>query len=170
MNYLSFILTMVGLCLLLPYSFSQNLVQNGDLESYTTLPTGTGQWSRCVGWHSLNNSASWPYTSPDYLHTQAVGAVGLPNTLFGSVAPHGGDAVMGLVTWADNSGNSGFREYMSNHLSSPLIIGESYTVSFWITNGYGGYYGGHSCNHVGVQFTTTQRNQVGIQAIGGNVH
>ena len=127
---------------------------NGSFETYTTLPNGYGQWFKCIGWSNLNGylGFAWPYASPDYLHTLGTGGSGLPNSTFGTVIPYSGNAIMGFV--GIHGGSSNFREYVSVQLSSPMVVGAQYDISFYITNGSSNHYAGHSCNHIGLRLST----------------
>jgi hypothetical protein len=146
--------------------FAQNLVPNGDFEIYSTLPNSSGDWAYCTGWNNVNlNSGSWPYATPDYFHTSGSGGGSLPNSAFGTVSPQSGNAIIGL--YSKHSSQSNSRDYMSRPLSSPLVIGTTYTISFWMTNGSGSYYYGSSCSHMGIQLTMTPLTQVQHENTGG---
>jgi gliding motility-associated-like protein len=134
--------------------WAQNLVPNPGFELFTSLPAMVGEWSLCPPWTNVNNVTvlGWPFASPDYLHTGASGMVSLPNSVFADVAPHTGQAIMGICVGSTPS-TPDFREYISVPLSAPMIPGETYTVSFWMTNGYGNYNSGSSSDHVGVHFS-----------------
>lgn len=138
---------------------AQNLVPNYSFESYSLLPNSSGQWFICNNWSSLTGVriADWPYATPDYLHTQGLGEVKLPNCVFATVHPHTGDAIMGFIAVYPAEPN--FREYMSVRLLSPLIRGEYYTLSFWITNGESNFYNGGSSNRIGIRLTTAELHQ-----------
>ncbi|HYV94039.1 MAG TPA: PKD domain-containing protein [Chitinophagales bacterium] len=126
---------------------AQNLLSNGDFETYTSLPYGGAQWSYCTGWSNCNGGGS-----PDYYHALGSGLVQLPNAHTATVSPHGGNAIMGFILWKEGFT---FREYIAHALISPLTIGESYTVSFYLTTGIeNGNYGGHGCDQMSVAFST----------------
>lgn len=138
--------------------FAQNLVTNPGFENYSSLPNGAAQWNLAVGWSNCSGNGS-----PDYAHTSGTGLAALPNNYFATVSPHSGDAIMGLILW-HYSGN--FREYVSTSLTSPLVIGQQYDVSFYITNGvFNGNYGGFSCDQVSVAFSTSPLVQPGSSFI-----
>lgn len=114
--------------------FGQNLVPNGGFEDYTSLPNGYAQFYLATGWLNLNgNLTGPPFASPDYFHT--LGSVG---TAFGQIAPHSGDGQMGLCTYHAGLGN--FREYISIELTTAMIPGQTYQLTFYLTNGFGGSY------------------------------
>ena len=137
---------------------AQNLVNNPGFENYSSLPSGAAQWNLAVGWSNCSGGGS-----PDYAHTAGTGLAALPNNYFATVSPHSGDAIMGLILW-HYSGN--FREYISTSLSSPLVPGTLYDVSFYITNGvFNGNYGGFSCDQVSVAFSVSPLIQTGSGVI-----
>lgn len=138
---------------------SQNILPNGDFEQYSALPTQVGQIHLCNGWSNVNGGPiMFPYGSPDYLHTSGAGfGVQLPNSIFGTVSPFSGSAIMGFVTYGDYFNN--YREYISHQLNPPMISGESYSISFWLTNGSANHYSGSSSNHIGIKFSNFMLNQ-----------
>ncbi|MFO7723636.1 MAG: gliding motility-associated C-terminal domain-containing protein [Bacteroidales bacterium] len=115
-------------------SVAQNLVPNGDFELYSSLPNYYGQCSLAIGWSNVNGHYSLSlHASPDYFHT--LGSV--PYSL-GQIAPFSGKAQMGVCTYLDHVPD--FREYISTQLSSPLIPGIQYSLSFWLSSGHNGSY------------------------------
>ncbi len=143
------------------HSIAQNLVTNNGFETFNALPTGAGEWWKVSGWNNVNNQPvfAWPYASPDYLSTNGSGSAQLPNCIFGNVNPFSGNAVMGFVAYY-NPGAADFREYISRPLSSPLIVGQTYTISFMMTNGNSNQYSGSGCNHIGVCLSSTPLTQL----------
>ncbi|NND77361.1 MAG: hypothetical protein HKN39_04195 [Flavobacteriales bacterium] len=136
-----FILLMLPLGLL-----GQNIVPNPGFETYSALPNSYADFILAVPWTNVNgNTGGPPFASPDYFHT--AGTVG---NFFGQIAPHSGDAQMGLSTYHQSLGN--FREYLDIPLSSPMVAGQPYQVSFWLTNGFNGGYAG-ACDNFGVHFS-----------------
>ncbi len=137
------------------YSEGQNLVQNPGFEINAGFPVATGQWVLANNWSNANS----PTASPDYLHTNGSGNAQLPNSVFGTVSPYQGNAIMGMAMWYSPSPN--FREYMSQTLAAPLVVGGSYTFSFYITNGIPGLYGGAGTENVEVDFSVNPFIQSG---------
>lgn len=148
-------------------AFAQNIVPNNGFETYSSLPTGYGQWYKASGWLNLNGFAmfAWPYASPDYLHNTGSGGVDLPVSTFGTVTPFTGNAVMGLLTYYLTTPE--YREYISIQFSTPMVAGTPYTVSFWVTNGTAGYYCNSGANHFGIRFSVAPLSQVDHEPIGG---
>ncbi len=143
-------------------SFSQNLISNGGFENNTAFPSSVAQWDRCVDWTNANlNTVSNP-ASPDYLHTSGFGNVQLPNSIFATISPLSGNAIMGFVTYHPSSV---FREYLSNTLISPMKVGVMYKISFSLSSGQSNYYSGGSSDHIGVCLSTSPIMQISKEVI-----
>jgi hypothetical protein len=131
---------------------AQNLVTNGGFETFTTLPTAYAQNCYSLGWSSASGACGLTpgCGHPDYFHLAGAAAVRPPNLVFGTCMPHTGSAMMGFTPWYPTTAN--FREYPRFTLSSPLVPGQPYTVSFWTSNGTNPYVG-WGCTNLGVAFT-----------------
>ncbi len=108
-----------------------SLIPNGGFETYSALPNDDCGWSLATGWTNAATSSdcSTNNGTPDYFHLQGIGPyAALPINYFSNILPFEGDAVMGL------GGNVNLvtdaREYISIQLTSPLVVGNSYTLSF----------------------------------------
>ncbi|MEO8086665.1 MAG: T9SS type A sorting domain-containing protein [Bacteroidota bacterium] len=135
---------------------AQNLVSNPGFETNTGFPNGVGQYALATGWGNCNGGGS-----SDYFHTMGSGIVQLPNCFIGSVLPNTGDACMGYAMYYYSPPD--FREYISTQLISPMVIGQTYNVNFYLTNGItSGTYGGGGISEVGVCFSTTPLTQIGV--------
>jgi OOP family OmpA-OmpF porin len=155
---LNFLLLCVGLA-----GNAQNLIDNGGFETYTALPTNVMQSNLCSGWSKCNQGGGG---SPDYFHTGGSGLVSLPNSFYATVNPHGGNAVMGLIAYHGVS--TDFREYIAHSLTTPLLVGHTYTVSYYVTNGqYNGNYGGCGSTNLAVALTTSEPMQNTTGPISG---
>ena len=145
---------------------AQNLVPNGSFETYTSLPNSTSDWQFCVGWSNVNgNLGSWPYSTPDYCHTLGSGDAKLPNSKHATVNPYDGNAIMGFYSRHASQLNA--RDYVATQLSSPLVVGNAYTISFWLTSGNSNHYYGSSSSNFGVQLTMAPMSQANHENIGG---
>lgn len=145
---------------------AQNLVGNSGFETYSSLPNSASDWAFCSGWNNVNlNPGTWPYATPDYFHTSGTGGGSSPNTAFGTCLPHTGNAFIGLYSRHASQTNS--RDYMSRQLNSPLVVGQTYTISFWMTSGSGNYYYGSSCSGMGIQLTMSPLTQTQHEHTGG---
>jgi len=147
-------------------SNAQNLVPNGSFESYTALPNSTSDWELCVGWNNVNMSlANWPMATPDYLHASGSGDAQLPNSKWATVNPQDGNAIMGL--YSRHGSQTDARDYVSTQLTSPLTIGTTYEISFWLSSGSGNHFYGSSSSNFGVQLTTSPMTQNDHESLGG---
>lgn len=139
------ILLLVPALLEISFVRAQNLVPNGDFESFTGVPYNYGQYYFCAGWSNVNGmTTGYPYASPDYFH-------GIPSSLnyFGTNAPFSGYAHMGICTYHAPIGE--FREYLSMKLSATLIPGQLYYISFAVARGNGNY--SSATNNIGIHFS-----------------
>ena len=161
---------LVFLLINLKFLTAQNIIPNFSFENYSALPDDYGQWYKCNDWDNVNGFGAflWPYASPDYLHTSGGVGVDLPVSTFGTLSPHDGNAIMGLITYYPTTAD--YREYLSVPFTEPMIIGNSYNISFWISNGESGWYCNGGCDRVGIKFSTGELTQVDHEPIGGTPH
>lgn len=122
-NILTFILFILPVLL-----FSQNLVVNPSFENHTACPNQINQVDFATGWKS------WGVT-PDYFNacantTAPNFGVPLNNRAFQHART--GVAYMGLFTYTVFLANQ--REFIGGQLSSPLIPGQLYYISFWVNH------------------------------------
>lgn len=102
-------------------TWSQNLVQNPSFEDTLSCPQGYSAIDQCIGWTSYINS-------PDFLHScSSTSSNGIPNSIFGYQYPSAGEAQAGFYAYHSQSP---YPEFLGASLSTPLIIGEEYYVSF----------------------------------------
>jgi hypothetical protein len=156
----TFFLTFSTTLILSTSIHAQNLVPNPGFEDYSALPDLWGQWDRCDNWTNAGGDPATYYADPDYFHSDGSGAVQLPNPSPATVEAHTGDAIMGFLGYHNPEG-ANIREYLMVELDSAMNIGEYYTVSFWITNGFSSI--GHylKCDGIGINLSTEPLNQVG---------
>lgn len=145
---------------------AQNMVPNGGFEDYTEVPASSGEWYKCQSWNNLSMEEDWPYGTPDYLSTKGENKAQLPDCVFGHVEPHSGHAIMGFCNSYKES-EPDFREYISNRLIMPMVVGNSYTVSFWVTNGESDWRSCYGSDHFGVMFSDSMLVQEQHEAVGG---
>ena len=120
-------ITTVLLFLLTNNLFAQvNLVPNGDFENYSALPTYQSQSNRALGWNNVNGNYSGSTGSPDYFNT-----LSFSGTALGAITPFSGYGQMGFILFEDDTNTYMiWREYISAQLSTPMIYGSRYSVSF----------------------------------------
>ncbi len=113
-----------------------SLVPNGGFEENAGFPNDDCSWALANGWTNAATSSDCNSNNgtPDYFHLQGSGALSsLPVNYFSELLPFEGEAVMGIggnLSFLPNS-----REYISIALSSPLVVGNTYSLSFSMTNG-----------------------------------
>ena len=92
---------------------AQNVVMNGDYETYSSLPNNYAQVCYASGWASPSACCSLiPGTgSPDYYHNNGAGGAKSPTTWWATVSPHTGDGFEGFAAWYRTSTN--YREYIT---------------------------------------------------------
>ena len=148
--------------LLLFFSFSlsfltlkaQNLVINSSFEQYDTCPTKQGDFTYSIGWSSFREDPDY-FNSCDTCYSCEGGreySVSVPNNFMYRTASSG-NAYFGFLTFVWKVHN--FIEYVGGQLSTPLIIGKKYFVSFqtnlclsppmWVH---------YATNHLGAMFST----------------
>ncbi len=113
---------------------SQNLIQNGSFE-YSTNYNCLGDFINTstafpgYGFHMLNN---WiPISSPDYYQNSCNPlSYGTPINRPGNEVPKNGISYIGLLGYYKPYEN---KEYIQQHLSVPLIAGNKYYTSFYVS-------------------------------------
>lgn len=106
-----------------------NLVPNPSFEDYTICPTGLDQIDRVLNWSSYSES-------PDYINScnnLGNSSVGIPNNSFGFQYAKDGEAYGFVITYDIPHLPGNYREYIGTELSQPLVIGNKYFVSAFIS-------------------------------------
>lgn len=106
-----------------------NLIPNPGFETLNSCPTGFGQLSAAASWNAPTDGTS------DCFNTCVVGwppfpVPGVPNSPLGFQASRTGNGHAGFIV--RNSTNTSYREYLQVPLTSPLVNGQTYTVSFYV--------------------------------------
>jgi hypothetical protein len=105
---------------------AQNLVPNAGFEIKDTCPNSGDQIQYALGWSKYSTAI----TTPDYYNAcSSPSTVGVPQSYF-LFQPdvRGCGAYAGLGIWANTGSND--REQIGIQLSSPLVIGQKYFISF----------------------------------------
>lgn len=108
----------------------QEIVPNGGFEQYFNCPGNLGQLVQAQGWMnpSTNNEEG---ASPDFLHECSSDPdVDVPNNVFGTQSAYSGRAYAGFYAY---SSNSEYREYIMVELTEPLVQGECYRFSMFVS-------------------------------------
>lgn len=111
-------------------SFGQNVVNGSFEDPVSPCPAG-----------NLINATNWsiPYSgtcSNGYLFNScdASGNAGVPNNIGGNELAHTGNAYAGIVLYDITSMQDvGYREYVQNQLDAPLVAGQTYCISVWVS-------------------------------------
>jgi len=99
-----------------------NLVPNYSFEQHDTCPSDQGQITYAIGWSSSGNT-------PDYFNACATYYdFSVPYNWGGYKQAATGNAYCGIGTYCTCGANG--REFMIAPLTTPLIIGNTYFVSF----------------------------------------
>jgi gliding motility-associated-like protein len=113
-----------------------SLIPNGGFETFSALPNDDCGWALATGWTNAATSSDCNTNNgtPDFYHVQGTGPfAALPTNYYSNIDPFEGDAVMGL------GGNISLvqdaREYISIPLINPLVVGNTYTLSFSMSIG-----------------------------------
>ncbi len=135
---------------LVPAASAHAQLANGSFETYTDLPNTVGMWELVPGWTNAGSLSS----HPDYYHLDGTQGGDLPETPVAEVAPYEGRAIMGFIATGLAGNNK--RSYLCASLTEPLIPGETYIISFSLTNGdvTPGSMSGLATSHLGVAFTS----------------
>ena len=126
------------------FSFAQNLVPNPSFEDTISCPTTGSQIYRATGWENCG-------ISPDYFNSCNGGLLGTPLNAYGNQIPVEGQAYAGLACNLSTVAN--IREFLGRPLSQPLIIGQNYYVSFYVSLA-DAMYGDCAINNLGIKFST----------------
>ena len=124
----------------------QNLVTNPGFEQYNNCPTGRSEINMSIGYDSFLTAIDWvdpTNTTPDYFNRCGTdSSVRLPYlSLDGFHEPHSGNACAGISMFTGNPNNyttDYFNEYLETRLSSPMLAGHTYYVSYYVCLTYHG--------------------------------
>jgi hypothetical protein len=132
--------------LLIPFGVTAqvNLVPNPSFEDTLYCPQFYSEvGTACKDWMVFKES-------PDYMHT--CNPI-LANDLTLGKTPHTGEAFVGFLTYGITTPDIA-REQLGVKLVSPLVIGQKYFVSFFVSMAYVSQICNIATNNIGVLFTT----------------
>ncbi len=114
-----------------------NLVRNGSFEQYTDCPTGLDQVAYAKHWRALDSPSVMTNPLdclPDYVNACSIwGACGVPVGNFYYQYPHTGSGMMEISLYDDYEVASfAFFDYLQIRLATPLDLGQSYCVTFYL--------------------------------------
>jgi len=111
----------------------QNLVANGDFETYSSCPPNIDY---------LSNAAPWinpALLTPDYFNQCSPGNAGVPLNVYGDQVAHSGTGYAGAYG-SQIDAQPDVREYIAAPLLQPLQSGATYFVQFYVNlSGYSQY-------------------------------
>jgi hypothetical protein len=136
-----------------------NLVPNGGFEIHDTCPTNVGQFNYVSNWSTLLNSPDYYNSCAPYSTTPNSSS---PYNFFGYQKPATGNGYAGF--WVYDNGSPTYREFIGAILTSPLIIGQKYYVSFKL-NLTLGYNSNLACDKTGLRFANIMHTQSNPPAI-----
>ncbi|MBL7681739.1 MAG: hypothetical protein JNK00_00140, partial [Flavipsychrobacter sp.] len=121
---------------------AQNLVPNGDFETYTTCPTTASQVTLAPPWRQYHVATS------DYLNGCAATTVSVPANLFGYQHAASGNAYMGGYAYTSTGFPDSYTEYITAPIT-PMLIGTTYEVSMSVNRSNNSQ---SACNCLGILF------------------
>lgn len=125
-------------------ALAQNYVTNPSFENYSSCPSSVAQINRVLDWSTPTAG------SPDYFNACATSTFcDVPNNFFGSQAARTGDAYAQVVIYPSSVP---LREYLLNRLTTPLIAGQTYDVSFYTCLQDNSYV---ASNNIGIYISAT---------------
>jgi OmpA-OmpF porin, OOP family len=126
--------------------YGQNLVKNPSFEEFNKCPEGLGNMTE--------DATSWSvstYGTTDYFN-ECSNEMGVPNNFSGEQMAEFGKGYAGLYMLAPND----YREYLQAELTQPLVKGERYSISFYISLAEKSMYAVQS---IGVLFSEKKMNE-----------
>jgi hypothetical protein len=140
-----------------------NIVPNGNFENYTTCPSNSSI-TNCNGWLNFG-------FSPDYYNGCAPVGINVPHAQMGYQYAHSGIGMAGLAGWYNPMTSPNSHEFIGTQLSSPLVIGQKYFMSFFInSSGYLYNWRQLTCNKLGLRFSTVASNTLNPAPINNFAH
>ncbi len=122
-------------CVVSKSCLGQEMVSNPDFETFDTCPDNSGQVIRSTDWRApvVLPSGSNGSEAPDYFNSCApfilgTDYVGTTANYKGGLNPFSGEAYAGIHTYI--TGGPSNKEYLVTELSTPLIAGREYQISF----------------------------------------
>lgn len=106
--------------------YAQNLVPNGSFEQYSSCPNGGSQITNSIGWLSFSGT-------PDYFDScSAPGGFSVPSNFaaYRYAADGGAYCLLQSYIEGDSVYSNYEREIVGRQLSTPMVIGQKYYVSF----------------------------------------
>jgi hypothetical protein len=132
---------------------AQNLVLNSSFENTASNCANFGGesfTSDLLNWDDANSSYD-SCSSPDLFSACNLFVTNMPSSILGYQYAHSGTRYAGFIT-CELGGIDNYREYVEGTLSSPLVAGQTYCMSFYISLADNVAY---ATNNIGVYFTNS---------------
>lgn len=118
---------------------AQNIA-NPDFETLTiagTYPNGYGQMNRAASWTqpTTNGTCDYYYGPPNGNFRIAVSTTG--SAPYNNISAQNGSAYVGGYAEISQSGDTNYKEYITNRLSTKLTNGVTYSITFYTMHLYG---------------------------------
>jgi len=124
----------------------QNLIPDGSAENVAECPSSLGNIDVYTSsWQSFRGS-------PDYWHSCSQNPLLGWNNSLGFQEPRTGEGYLGLLTYSKNLPNA--REYLGVELTEPLIIGQEYFLTFYVSRAHQANTFNAASNNIGALFLT----------------
>lgn len=158
-NKISLLLLLMALNL--GFLSAQNLVINPSFESTANgcagFPFPVEGFSDLNDWDNANsNTPGDSCSSPDLFSTCNTGLtaiLGVPSNALGYQNAKTGNKYAGIINYSAPFGlNDEYREYIQGHTTTPLVAGQTYCVSMFVSLANGSPW---ACNNMGVYFSNT---------------
>lgn len=126
------------------------LVCNPTMESIVSIPVGVAQMKSCAWRKPCVTSVCG---TPDHFNSAITtpNSNGIPLNFQGAQAAHSGNNYLGIYCYYNQTTN--YREYVQTQLTSPLVAGVSYQISFWVSLGN---YSSYAIGSIGASLSQTQ--------------
>lgn len=127
---------------------AQNLVPNPSFETYSSCPNSSSQVNYATPWNTAQNS-------PEYLNSCSASIYAdVPTNYFGFQNANTGQAYMGGLFYGSFAGSylADLREHLYVPLTSPLVVGQTYYLSFYVNLVDNSEY---AINRMGMQFCSS---------------
>lgn len=144
MRFSTFLLLFLFSFSFCPSATAQNLIYDWSVEEYETCPTGLALTMFVPHWLSFR-------ANPDYFNSCSP-TLGPLTNYFGWQHPKTGDGLIGVVTFS--TGLSNAREYPGVELLEPLVVGESYDISYYVAAAFNPNFSGRATNNLGILLMT----------------
>lgn len=142
---------------------AQNLVLNPSFEAFSSCPLGPSEFSNATDWNDpfVNSIGDTCSTSDLYNTCNFLGAfgVGVPANILGTEPARTGNGYAGIILseqiaffGCTSFGGSNWREYAMGRLASPLVAGQTYCVTFYVSLADNAKF---ATDDIGVHFSNT---------------